>query len=81
MVALAVLVAFIAILAVVCVVTWYVEEGQRKVRRADDTAYREGLEAALRIQGVAQDLQQQIYAEAMRHAADPHRPSGEQEQP
>jgi hypothetical protein len=30
--------------------------------------YREGLEAALRIQVVAQDLEQQMYAEAIRHA-------------
>lgn len=81
MIALAVFVAFIAILAVVCVVTWYVEEGQRKVRRADDVAYREGLEAAMRLQGVAQDLQQQIHAEAMRHAADPRSPGKKQGRP
>jgi hypothetical protein len=29
--------------------------------------YREGLYAAIRMQSVAQDLEQQIYAEAMRH--------------
>ena len=29
--------------------------------------YREGLHAALRIQGVAQDLEQQLYAEAVSH--------------
>ncbi|HEV3070447.1 MAG TPA: hypothetical protein VGY76_03355 [Solirubrobacteraceae bacterium] len=29
--------------------------------------YREGLHAAIRMQSVAQDLEQQIYAEAMRH--------------
>lgn len=34
--------------------------------------YREGLHAAIRMQGVAQDLEQQLYAEAMRHAeSDP----------
>lgn len=34
--------------------------------------YREGLHAAIRIQVVAQDLEQQLYAEALRHAeADP----------
>ena len=32
--------------------------------------YREGLHSAIRMQGVAQDLEQQIYAEAMRHAED-----------
>jgi hypothetical protein len=37
--------------------------------------YREGLHAAVRIQGVAHDLEQQIYAEALRHAkGDPKRP-------
>ena len=30
--------------------------------------YREGLHAAIRMQGVAQDLEQQLYAEALRHA-------------
>jgi hypothetical protein len=32
------------------------------------TPYREGLEAALRIQVVAQGLEQQMYAEAIEHA-------------
>jgi hypothetical protein len=32
--------------------------------------YREGLHAAVRIQGVAQDLKQQLYAEALRQAED-----------
>jgi hypothetical protein len=32
--------------------------------------YREGLHAAIRMQGVAQDLEQQLYAEALRHAED-----------
>jgi hypothetical protein len=37
--------------------------------------YREGLHAAVRIQDVAHDLEQQIYAEALRHAKeDPERP-------
>jgi hypothetical protein len=31
------------------------------------TPYREGLHAAVRMQRVAQDLEQQIYAEAARH--------------
>jgi hypothetical protein len=36
----------------------------------DDLAapYRQGLQAAVRMQGVAQDLEQQLYAEALRHA-------------
>ncbi len=38
----------------------------------DDLAapYREGLHAAIRMQGVAQDLEQQLYAEAVRQAKD-----------
>ncbi len=32
--------------------------------------YREGLHAAVRMQVVAQDLEQQLYAEALRHAGD-----------
>jgi len=32
--------------------------------------YREGLEAAARIQAVALELEQRLYAEAMRHATD-----------
>jgi hypothetical protein len=31
------------------------------------TPYREGLRAAIRMQAVAQDLEQQIYAEAAKH--------------
>lgn len=39
------------------------------------TPYREGLHAAIRMQVVAQDLEQQIYAEAARHMdADTDRP-------
>ncbi|MGC2372402.1 MAG: hypothetical protein WA484_00875 [Solirubrobacteraceae bacterium] len=39
------------------------------------TPYREGLRAAIRMQVVAQDLEQQIYAEAARHMdADTDRP-------
>jgi hypothetical protein len=33
--------------------------------------YREGLHAAVRMQRVAQDLEQQIYAEAARHLSEP----------
>lgn len=39
--------------------------------------YRQGLHAAVRMQTVAQDLEQQLYAEAMRQAeADADLPSG-----
>jgi hypothetical protein len=33
-------------------------------------SYREGLHAAVRMQTTAQDLQQRLYAEAIRHAKD-----------
>jgi hypothetical protein len=33
-------------------------------------SYREGLHAAVRMQATAQDLQQRLYAEAIRHAED-----------
>jgi hypothetical protein len=39
--------------------------------------YRQGLHAAVRMQRVAQDLEQQIYAEAARHLAAEDRPGGE----
>ena len=39
------------------------------------TPYREGLHAAIRMQGVAQDLEQHLYAEALRHAED--KPGGQ----
>jgi hypothetical protein len=38
--------------------------------------YREGLHAAIRMQGVAQDLEQQLYAEAIRRAEDEAETSG-----
>jgi hypothetical protein len=34
------------------------------------TPYREGLHAAVRMQTVAQDLEQQLYAEAAKHVRD-----------
>jgi hypothetical protein len=44
--------------------------------------YREGLHAAIRMQSVAQDLEQQIYAEAARRLDDkPESPARPQEQP
>ena len=50
----------------------------------DDLAapYREGLHAAVRMQRVAQDLEQQIYAEAARHLDVDAEPTGQaREQP
>jgi hypothetical protein len=42
------------------------------------TPYREGLHAAIRMQRVAQDLEQQIYAEATRHLETEPERSGTQ---
>jgi hypothetical protein len=43
---------------------------------ADLTApYREGLDAAMRMQVVAQELQQELYAEAIRHVEAPTSPT------
>lgn len=42
------------------------------------TPYREGLHAALQMQRVAQDLEQQIYAEAARHMGGSDEPPSAQ---
>jgi hypothetical protein len=43
---------------------------------ADLTApYREGLDAAMRLHDVAQELQQELYVEAIRHLAAPNQPT------
>jgi hypothetical protein len=57
--------AFVVLIVVVA-------SGKPETPPEDDLAapYREGLHAAIRMQGVAQDLEQQIYAEAMRRAQD-----------
>jgi hypothetical protein len=41
------------------------------------TPYREGLHAAIRMQGVAQDLEQQIYAEAAQHMEGDAKPTSQ----
>jgi hypothetical protein len=55
----------------VLVMSWYErrEEPPRyEMEEADLVApYREGLHAAMRMQAVAQDLEQQLYAEAAQH--------------
>jgi len=58
------------------VVRWYLRRESDSPPEADLAApYRDGLHAAIRIQGVAQDLEQQLYAEGLRQA------EGDQEQP
>ena len=69
--------ALIGLVAVIgAVVRWRLQ--QLSVRPAEQdlaAPYREGLQAAIRIQGVAHDLEQQLYAEALRHAKDDQRRS------
>lgn len=50
-------------------VRWHADRRPESPPEADLAApYREGLHAALRMQVVAQDLEQQMYAEAIRRA-------------
>jgi Na+-transporting methylmalonyl-CoA/oxaloacetate decarboxylase gamma subunit len=62
--------ALIGLVALIgAVVRRHLQQQSRRPLEEDRAApYREGLHAAIRIQGVAHDLEQQIYAEAMRHA-------------
>jgi hypothetical protein len=51
------------------VVRWHLRQLPGRRPEEDLAApYREGLHAAIRIQGVAHDLEQQFYTEALRHA-------------
>jgi hypothetical protein len=75
---MAVLEAVLAVVGLIALAAWFV--GWRSLRRIPDPPpsaeadlaepYREGLRAAIRMQGVAQDLEQQLYAEALRQAED-----------
>jgi len=59
----------LALVAVVAAVLWPERLEAEQSPEPDLAApYREGLYAAMRIQGVAKDLEQQLYVEAMRHA-------------
>jgi hypothetical protein len=50
---------------------WYSQRPPDRPPEDDLAApYREGLHAAIRMQGVAQDLKQQLYVEAARRAID-----------
>jgi hypothetical protein len=64
--------ALIGLVAIIgAVVHWHLQRLPRRPAEEDLAApYRDGLQAAIRIQGVAHDLEQQIYAEALRHAKD-----------
>lgn len=68
-----------AVLALIGLVALIGAIARRQLRRLPEpppaepdlaAPYREGLHAAVRMQRVAQDLEQQIYAEAAKHAED-----------
>jgi hypothetical protein len=64
------LVGILAVIGAVVVIgaaIGYIHQQQAPPAETDLAAYRESLEVAARIQAVALDLEQQIYAEAMRH--------------
>ncbi|MGA3124863.1 MAG: hypothetical protein ABSF69_29300 [Polyangiaceae bacterium] len=61
--------ALIGLVALVAaIVRWYERRVAEPVEVDLAAPYREGLHAAARLQGVAQELEQQIYVEALRHA-------------
>ena len=68
------LIGVLALIGVVSLVSagvrWYQQQAPEPPPVEVDLAapYREGLHAAIRMQGVAQDLEQQMYAEAIRRA-------------
>jgi hypothetical protein len=65
------LLALIGLVALMgAVVYWYLRRPSDPPPAEADLAapYREGLHAAIRMQGVAQDLERQMYAEAIRRA-------------
>jgi hypothetical protein len=70
-----VLEAVLALVGLVAVIVggvrWQLARSVERPPEADLAApYREGLHAAIRMQTVAQDLEQQMYAEAIRRADD-----------
>jgi hypothetical protein len=65
--------ALMGLLTVIgAVVRWYSQQAPELPILEEDLAapYRQGLHAAISVQRPAQDLEEQIYAEAARHAAD-----------
>ena len=63
------LIAGLALLLLLAIIALRERAPEPPPEEADLAApYREGLHAAIRIQGVAQDLEQQLYAEALRQA-------------
>lgn len=75
--ALEAVLALVGLVAVIAgAVRWHAAHRPETPREADLAApYREGLHAALRMQVVARDLEQQMYAEVIRRADS--QPGGE----
>jgi hypothetical protein len=74
------LLAVIGVLALLLVaIAAFSDDTPLPAPREDPAApYREGLHAAIRMQSVAQELEQQIYAEAARHLESDAEQSGNQ---
>lgn len=84
MTAIAVVLAVLAILVLILAIVALTRPEVTPPAPPNDPAapYREGLHAAVQMQRVAQDLEQQIYAAAARHLDDePERPAPSREQP
>lgn len=64
--------ALIGLVALIGVIAhWQVRRRPESLREEDLAApYREGLHAAVRMQAAAQDLEHQIYAEAIRRSSE-----------
>lgn len=61
--------ALIGLVALIgAIARWHLQRLESPAEEDLAAPYREGLHAAIRIQDVAHDLKQQIYAEALRHA-------------
>lgn len=75
--------ALIGLVALIgAIARWHLRRLPDRPTDADIAApYREGLHAAVRIRQVAQDLEQQIYAEAARHMVPESAGTEDRQQP
>lgn len=66
-----IVIASVVVLLLLVVVVGFCVEEARQSRMKVRAGYNEGVQAARRIEAKARELEQQIYAEAMRHRAEP----------